>query len=370
MDHVLKFAFSLAVIVKQEPSSQSFLSCALRSAYPVLQLLQTDCTNKGHNRRHANHAKSVFFLTRPVISTSFQLAVRESEKNDELLHILGTRIVGYSYASAISFLIYDILLTLPDEVQFVWPMRPSFTKAAFFFIRYFPPLLGLSTQFYGAPLPNQYSDRACYVWNVYQGLGLILTIVAVDYILILRVFAMYPRNTPIRATTALLYASEIVTMSVGFGIGIPQLRFDDRCVTHDSPPIVMSLPFLFVATAVRFYFSLKAGWGNIPILHLLMRDGTWAFVVLFAVLVTEALLYSVDVDAYTGFLYGWANTAFSICGYRIIINMNKLNRSSNQPIVSTSPEIQFTSVDIMQYDSEYQMTDLAGTSASSDYRPP
>ncbi|KAJ3536833.1 hypothetical protein NMY22_g5861 [Coprinellus aureogranulatus] len=374
MDHVLKFAFPLAVIVKQELSSQSFLSCALRLAYPVLQLLRLgDLTVR--TKAIVRAWEGDWWEEQALVVHDshrdkhiIQLAVQESEKNDELLHILGTRIVGYSYASAIAFLIYDILLTLPDEVQFVWPMRPSFTKAAFFFIRYFPPLLGLSTQFYGAPLPNQYSDRACYVWNVYQGLGLILTIVAVDYILILRVFAMYPRNTPIRATTALLYASEIVTMSVGFGIGIPQLRFDDRCVTHDSPPIVMvasGFPilyqaFLFVATAVRFYFSLKAGWGNIPILHLLMRDGTWAFVVLFAVLVTEALLYSVDVDAYTGFLYGWANTAFSICGYRIIINMNKLNRSSNQPIVSTSPEIQFTSVDVMQYDSEYQMTDLAG----------
>ena len=156
-------------------------------------------------------------------------------------------------------------------------MRMSLTKIAFFFIRYFPPLLSLyvirslvsqpplirqsrarSTQFYGAPRPHTYSPRACYVWNVYQGLGLILTVLAVDYILILRsayfrsrahtsfqgltsssVFAMFPRNTPVKTTTAILYAAEITTMAIGFGIGIPKLEFDDRCVTHESPTILM-----------------------------------------------------------------------------------------------------------------------------------
>ncbi|TEB24801.1 hypothetical protein FA13DRAFT_1287436 [Coprinellus micaceus] len=154
------------------------------------------------------------------------LAIRELDETETLRHVLGTRIVGYSYASAVTFLIYDILLTLPDEVRasfhvpssgicstpvdvgsvclavrrhhvspndcdplielMVDSMRMSLTKIAFFFIRYFPPLLSLSTQFYGAPRPHTYSPRACYVWNVYQGLGLILTVLAVDYILILR----------------------------------------------------------------------------------------------------------------------------------------------------------------------------------------
>ena len=109
-----------------------------------------------------------------------------------------------------------------------------------------------------------------------------------------------------KTTTAALYFAEIVTMAIGFGAGIPKLQFDNRCVTHESPPVLMVavyvltfLPlqgvltrlssgfpilyqaFLFAATAVKFYYSLKAGWGHIPILHLLMRDGTWAFVVLF-----------------------------------------------------------------------------------------
>lgn len=39
--------------------------------------------------------------------------------------------------------------------------------------------------------------------------------------------------------------------------------------------------FLFVLTAYRFYGTLKAGWGDVPLMLLLMRDGTWAFFLLF-----------------------------------------------------------------------------------------
>jgi hypothetical protein len=34
-------------------------------------------------------------------------------------------------------------------------------------------------------------------------------------------------------------------------------------------------------TLYKFFQAVKAGWGDIPIMHLLMRDGTWAFILLF-----------------------------------------------------------------------------------------
>ncbi|KAJ2922348.1 hypothetical protein H1R20_g14745, partial [Candolleomyces eurysporus] len=65
-------------------------------------------------------------------------------------------------------------------------------------------------------------------------------------------------------------------------------------------------------------------------------------------LASEAALYGFDVDAYTGFIYGWINTAFSICGYRILLNLNKLHQLELERIdIGTSVGIQFTShVDI------------------------
>lgn len=38
---------------------------------------------------------------------------------------------------------------------------------------------------------------------------------------------------------------------------------------------------LFSLTAYRFYYTMRAGWGDVPLMTLLMRDGTWAFLLLF-----------------------------------------------------------------------------------------
>ncbi|EAU80717.2 hypothetical protein CC1G_04827 [Coprinopsis cinerea okayama7 len=209
--------------------------------------------------------------------------------------------------AAVTFLVWDVLITLRDEVTYIWP----------------------STQFYGAPLPLTYSFHGCYIWNVYQGLSSILVIAAVDYILILRVHAMYPRNKPVRYISSLLYVAELVMMSVGIGLAVPQLKYDERCVVSESP-------IVFTAAA-----AVRAGWGHVPIVQLLLRDGTWAFGLLFVVLTCEALLYGFAAGAYTGFLYGWLNTAFSICGYRIILNIHStVSRTRDE---SNDNDIQFTS---------------------------
>jgi hypothetical protein len=38
---------------------------------------------------------------------------------------------------------------------------------------------------------------------------------------------------------------------------------------------------LFSLTSYRFYSTLKAGWGDVPLISIIMRDGTWAFILLF-----------------------------------------------------------------------------------------
>lgn len=41
--------------------------------------------------------------------------------------------------------------------------------------------------------------------------------------------------------------------------------------------------FLFGLTAYKFVGAVRTGWREIPLLVLLMRDGTWAFLVIFGI---------------------------------------------------------------------------------------
>ncbi|KAJ3550553.1 hypothetical protein NMY22_g405 [Coprinellus aureogranulatus] len=269
-------------------------------------------------------------------------------------HLIGTEAVRYSTVAALTFLLYDIFITFDDEVRLIWPNPLNGTKCLFFFIRYFPVMLQISIMFIGTP-PFTFTHRGCYIWNVYQALASALVVTSVDYILILRVFALYPRNRFVRYLLLSAYLLEIITISVATGLAVPELKYDELCVITSNPvtfvvaaaaPIAFQT-LLFGFTIWKFILAVKSGWGDIPIMRLLVRDGTWAFILLFLILVSEALLYGFSTEAFSGVLYGWLNTVFSFCGYRILLNLNDLNvsqsRGTSATTQPTSADIQFTS---------------------------
>ncbi|KAJ2914626.1 hypothetical protein MD484_g5789, partial [Candolleomyces efflorescens] len=282
-----------------------------------------------------------------------------------------TSLESMQLVAALTFLLYDIMITYDDEVRLIWSNPWSLTKCIYFFIRYFPVVLQITIMFLGTP-PFTFTHYECYIWNVYQALASALVVACVDYILILRVFALYPRNATVKYFLGGVYLLELIAISVCMGLAVPKLVYDEMCVVVAAPvtfliaagaPIAFQT-LLFGMTFYKFFQAVKAGWGDIPIMHLLMRDGTWAFILLFAVLIGEAALYGFAPDAYTGVLYGWLNTTFSFCGYRVLLNLNKLNVSQRRPSAHTtgtgdvvlSTHFDFGPVTI---DDEYEMTSFA-----------
>ncbi|TFK22090.1 hypothetical protein FA15DRAFT_671903 [Coprinopsis marcescibilis] len=268
--------------------------------------------------------------------TFFNDSYNLDDPRDAIEVLEGTQAVGYSSVASLTFLLYDILITFDDEVEAVWPNRLTLTKMIFFFIRYFPLFLQISTLFIGTP-PFTFTARDCYIWNVYQALASLLIISAVDYILVLRVFALYAGNKAVKITTTMLYFAEIITISIGLGLSVPEFTFDEYCTILGSPttflisagaPIAFQT-VLFALTGWKFFQAARSGWGNVPIINLLMRDGSWAFMLIFLTLLSEAALYGFAPNAYTDILYGWLNTVFAFCGYRILLNLNTLNRPSS-----------------------------------------
>jgi len=49
--------------------------------------------------------------------------------------------------------------------------------------------------------------------------------------------------------------------------------------------------FLFAITFYKFIQAVRAGWSDVPLVALLMRDGTWAFFVLFGRLTCGLEIY-------------------------------------------------------------------------------
>ncbi|KAJ8079873.1 hypothetical protein PM082_016698 [Marasmius tenuissimus] len=249
----------------------------------------------------------------------------------------GAQAVNRISVASLAFLLYDICLTFDDEVELFWPRKWTFTKFNFFFVRYIPLFVQIPLLFVGTELTSyfHFTDHDCFIWQVYQGVASVCIIMSCDFVLLARIYALYYHNPRIRYLVSIAYVLEIAMMSAGLALALPGIHYDEKCTVIFIPePLIVYAggavifqTLLFGLTLYKFLAGVREGRRDIPIIKLLMRDGSWAFFLLFIELVAEVSLYSLKNHAYAGVLYTWLLTGYSVCGYRILLNINHLTRS-------------------------------------------
>ncbi|KAF9482189.1 hypothetical protein BDN70DRAFT_875495 [Pholiota conissans] len=299
----------------------------------------------------------------------------------------GAQAVNRSSVAALAFLVWDILITTGDEVKYIWPRELTYTKYVYFISRYLPMLVQISILLIGSELTPHFhfTQHDCFIWQVYQGVAASFIIATIDTILILRVHALYHGDRVVRRIVAICFVMEIAGMAIGLGLAIPGILYDNVCLVMGAPRTLIiygasSIIFQFILfglTFFKFIQSVRSGWGDVPLIILLMRDGTWAFFLLFCVYVGQIGLYGLKNTAYTGVLYGWLLTAFSFCGYRILLNLNRFaertghgepsrSQVSNSRSRPTNTHIQFSTMlashgDTYDESESYELTSSSRT---------
>jgi len=83
---------------------------------------------------------------------------------------------------------------------------------------------------------------------------------------------------------------------------------------------------LFVLTLVKFLLALRDGWGRTSVVYLLVRDGTWAFMLVFVTLCVNAGFYLGAGDsAITAIAFPWLLSIESFAGARIVLNLHAVS---------------------------------------------
>ncbi|KAF9260938.1 hypothetical protein L218DRAFT_1002251 [Marasmius fiardii PR-910] len=289
----------------------------------------------------------------------------------------GAQAVNRSGVAALAFLFYDICLTFDEEVELFWPRKWTFMKFNFFLVRYMPLLFQIPLLLVGTELTPQFhfTSHDCFIWQVYQGVGSVCIFMSCDFVLLSRIYALYHSNKRIQLLVYFCYILEIAALGVGLGLSLPGVKFDERCTVIAVPhglliyagASIIFQTLLFVLTLCKFISGLRMGWGDIPIVKLLMRDGTWAFFLLFVGIVAEASLYGLKNHAYSGVLFSWLLSSYSFCGYRILLNINHLTRTpeSINTSATISNSFQFTSQfqESSDLSNSYELRPLSAPSA-------
>jgi len=164
-------------------------------------------------------------------------------------------------AAALSFSLYDVMLSFSDEVKYIWRSKLSPITAFYFFLRYYVPaaLLAMVTM---RSVPDL-SVKMCgdyFKWIVAGGPSVFTLIL--DIIMFLRIFALYRHNLRVFAILLVLalgrYAAHqwaCITLAVQLAKNVVILPHPIHiCVANIPDPVFMK--FMLWAYVPGFCLSI------------------------------------------------------------------------------------------------------------------
>ncbi|KIP08570.1 hypothetical protein PHLGIDRAFT_377029 [Phlebiopsis gigantea 11061_1 CR5-6] len=267
---------------------------------------------------------------------------------DKAARVRGKLGTSYGAVSAVMWMLYDTAIHFDAEVEYIWRRPTTWVKWAYAFVRYVPILNG------GAVLAltadRNYSASGCRGWIIDQLVVIELVTVVVEVILVLRVYAIYNHSKVILSMIVLGFISEVALMVTTLVLVIPKQTFTPDCLVAESPRIYIvywlsSLCYetlLFFLTFVKFFQSVKLEYERHSIMYIFVRDGTWAYAIIFAALLLNTLMYQLVHTPLAGMGYFWALSVMSFAGSHVLLNIRRLG-SSPKPSSSVMPTIQLTS---------------------------
>ncbi|KAH9852531.1 hypothetical protein C2E23DRAFT_186884 [Lenzites betulinus] len=235
--------------------------------------------------------------------------------------------------AATAFLVWDALINLDQEVEYIWKGPSSWVKWTYVVIRHAPYLIQGSVLTLVGRAGHVWHNKQCEAWIAYQLVGIEVLTIAVEVVLMIRVYAMYNRNRSVLTLVLVFFAAEITAMWTILGISIPQITFTPQCLITSTPKVfptywTISLAFettLFTLTLVRFATTAVASQlRKQSILYLLVRDGTWAYAIIFVVMLLNTLMYETQHNALAGVCYFWEISVMSFAGSHILLNLRRL----------------------------------------------
>ncbi|KZT52316.1 hypothetical protein CALCODRAFT_92785 [Calocera cornea HHB12733] len=187
-------------------------------------------------------------------------------------------------------LLYDIVITFPDEVRLIWPAPRSITKYLYFVNRYTVAIAMIYDAWVMSGFASPMTDQVCWryyfaieMWDCLEGMGIIGALV------LFRVYALYKTTKYITALLILLWAIYLFPATSitiwGFVTFYNQpgtltyTPYLDTCALSGRPNDVYALwiPMLFFETVVFGMVMYKVYQHTrmiqTPIMSVLFRDG-------------------------------------------------------------------------------------------------
>ncbi|GJJ14348.1 hypothetical protein Clacol_008612 [Clathrus columnatus] len=255
-------------------------------------------------------------------------------------------------ASAEVLLIWDIIITFDREVELIWKTPRSVVKYLFLFIRYAALSIILSQLISDYGMFNT-KVNICLISIRWELVVSSLILWSVDLLLLYRIYAFYERNRRMLYALTVLWIMNIAATSV-FSVLI-FLKYPTFHITTGIIPGILtecsvaSFPkflsdiwicelifqsILFFLVMLKFIKQQITTWhknrGVSAVYLVFIRDGIWAYAVLFMMYCGSAL-----DDRLSGIPWViWTIVLIEITAARLVLNL----RDAGRPKTTTNPE--------------------------------
>jgi len=233
-----------------------------------------------------------------------------------------------------SLLVYDIIITMGEEIQFMWRGRWTFGKILYMLNRYVPPidLTILMNSYMNPGLKHNF----CLPWFKVDNCLLILSLCVIDMILLLRTWAVWQKKRWVLWTLIIVYvismvgAAGSITYTTVAVISEPfptQIRpcSSDVPITKVLYGLYVSV-MLFDTTILSFTVARAVPqirlYGLSPLWKALYQDGFFYYGVIFMASVANLIVLAAAPPELALLMITFHRAMFSAMGSRMVLNLH------------------------------------------------
>ncbi|KAF8960808.1 hypothetical protein BDZ97DRAFT_1284220 [Flammula alnicola] len=263
---------------------------------------------------------------------------------------------------------WEYIITCRDEYQYIWRVKVLYMLARYLTLG----VLWANTYIVFVPLSCVPVPRhACVGWFLLLMISASLLLAAIDSLIMLRVYALYNCSLKMAVFFTGLLVMQMMLIAISVSRTLHLLPFSETCDVLETPQEVIYVMAgdVFTQTILLLLTiaKRKVAFGESLLVHLVVRDGAWVFVLLVSIW-AATIPYSLFTHVsklHLMFVFPIALMSTATC--RLIMNMHKipLEMSSNRysGSGSTGTDIAFTTHIEMSETSQISVASIHPTQA-------
>ncbi|KAF5345579.1 hypothetical protein D9756_011036 [Leucocoprinus leucothites] len=242
-------------------------------------------------------------------------------------------------AAGLALLLYEHILTWQEEVQYIWRQSTWLIKISFLISRYFALAGHIVNVVYSSPPFLQRLNGNCLPWFKFQMAVPMVLLFNMEFIMMTRVYALYNCRLWVGVTLGIWYLFCRAYNAWSLPIAFSQIETDIHCVPRRTPDNSRWFCLLVVLNQAIFWYlgywkyrsAVRDGWSNHPLIRLVIRDNSLAFLLL-AGLLTTTSQYDFYVKQQGHVVFCILTCVLSIIPCRMVLNTRSFKYETHSDI--------------------------------------